>query len=136
MLGGTFAILVIAFLLEQVPKGTLITDPVAAQVGKELTEASHLSGASGLRTFWKIHFPLMVPGTVVAWALLFVHVIGDLDTSAILAGVHNPTIGSQILRLGEDGNFPAVASMGLLVVLVSTTAVMTVFLPSRRRKWA
>src|SRR5690606_12638970 len=70
MLGGSFTILVIAFLLEQVPKGTLTTDPIAAQVGSELTEASYVSGASGFRTFWKVHFPLMIPGTVVAWALL------------------------------------------------------------------
>jgi iron(III) transport system permease protein len=136
MLGGTFTILVLAFLLEQVPKGTLITDPVAAQVGRELTEAAHVSGASGLRTFWKVHFPLMMPGVTVAWALLFVHVIGDLDTSAIIAGIHNPTIGSQMLRLGEDGQYPTVAGLAILVVVISTTAVLTVFLPSRRRKWA
>lgn len=136
MLGGTFAILVIAFLLEQVPKGTLTTDPIAAQVGKELTEASQVSGASGFRTFWKIHFPLMIPGTVVAWALLFVHVVGDLDTSSLVAGVHNPTIGSQMLTLGENGDYPTVAAMALMVVLVSITAVLTVFVPSRRRKWA
>lgn len=136
MLGGTLTILVVAFLLEQVPKGTLTTDPIAAQVGHELTEASHVSGASGFRTFVKIHFPLMLPGTVVAWALLFVHVVGDLDTSAIVASVHNPTIGSQMLRLGENGEYPVVASLAVLVVLISTTAVTTVFVLTRRRKWA
>ncbi|TPE47116.1 ABC transporter permease [Amaricoccus solimangrovi] len=135
-LGGTFLILVIAFLLEQVPKGTLTTDPIAAQVGRELTEASQVSGASGFRTFWKVHFPLMLPGTIVAWALLFVHVIGDLDTSALVASVHNPTIGSQMLRLGENGDYPAVAALALLVVLMSTTTVTTVFVLSRGRKWA
>lgn len=136
MLGGTFTILVIAFLLEQVPKGTLTTDPIAAQVGRELVEASHTSGASGFRTFLKVYFPLMLPGTVVAWALLFVHVIGDLDTSAIVAGVHNPTIGSQMLRLGDNGNYPTVAALAILVVVISTTAVTTVFVLTRRRKWA
>lgn len=136
MLGGTFAMLVLAFLLEQVPKGTLTTDPVAAQVGKELVEASHISGASGLRTFIKVYFPLMLPGTVVAWALLFVHVVGDLDTSAIVAGPDNPTIGSQMLRLGDNGSYPTVAALAILVVLISTTTVMTVFVLTRRRKWA
>ncbi|PWK61293.1 iron(III) transport system permease protein [Aminobacter sp. AP02] len=136
MLGGSFTILVIAFLLEQVPKGTLTTDPVAAQVGRELTEASQMSGASGFRTFRKVHFPLMLPGTVVAWALLFVHVVGDLDTSAIVASVHNPTIGSQMLRLGENGDYPTVAALAILVVVISTTAVTTVFALTRRRKWA
>lgn len=136
MLGGSFAILIIAFLLEQVPKGTLTTDPIAAQVGKELQEASQMSGASGFRTFRKVYFPLMVPGTVVAWALLFVHVIGDLDTSAIVAGVHNPTIGSQMLRLGENGDYPTVAALAILVVVISTIAVTTAFTISRRRKWA
>jgi iron(III) transport system permease protein len=136
MLGGSFAILVIAFLLEQVPKGTLTTDPIAAQVGQELTEASHVAGAAGFRTFMKVHFPLMLPGTVVAWALLFVHVVGDLDTSAIVASVHNPTIGSQMLRLGENGDYPTVAALAILVVLISITVVTTVFVLTRRRKWA
>ena len=136
MLGGTFMLLVLAFLLEQVPKATLTTDPVAAQVGRELVEASHMSGASGLRTFIKVYFPLMLPGTVVAWALLFVHVVGDLDTSAILAGVNNPTIGSQMLRLGDNGSYPTVAALAILIVLISTASVMTVFVLTRRRRWA
>ncbi|HZY68581.1 MAG TPA: iron ABC transporter permease [Devosia sp.] len=136
MLGGTFTILVIAFLLEQVPKATLTTDPIAAQVGPELSEASHVSGASGFRTFMKVHFPLMIPGTVVAWALLFVHTVGDLDTSALVAGVHNPTIGSMMLSLGENGDYPTIAALAILVVLTSVTAVMIVFVPSRWRKWS
>lgn len=136
MLGGTFTILVLAFLLEQVPKGTLMTDPIAAQVGKELTEASQVSGASGLRTFMQINFPLMLPGTVVTWALLFMHVVGDLDTSAIVASVQNPTIGSQMLRLGENGDYATVAGLAIMVVLMATFVVTTVFVMTRRRKWA
>jgi iron(III) transport system permease protein len=135
MLGGTFALLVIAFLLEQVPKGTLTTDPIAAQVGRELAEASQMSGASTFRTFLRVYFPLILPGTAVAWALLFVHVIGDLEVSAIVASTHNPTIGSQMLRVGSNGDFAQVAALAILVVLISIVTVMTMFVLTRRRKW-
>jgi iron(III) transport system permease protein len=136
MLGGSFALLVIAFLLEQVPKGTLTTDPIAAQVGRELAEASQMSGASAFRTFLKVYFPLILPGTAVAWALLFVHVIGDLEVSAIVAGTHNPTIGSQMLRVGSNGDYATVAALAIMVVLISIVTVMTMFVMTRRRKWA
>jgi iron(III) transport system permease protein len=136
MLGGSFAILVLAFLLEQVPRGTLTTDPIAAQVGRELAEASQMSGASALRTFLKVYFPLMLPGTVVAWTLLFVHVIGDLEVSAIVASTHNPTIGSQMLRLGDNGDYATIAALAMVVVLISIGTVMTMFVLTRRRMWA
>lgn len=136
VLGGSFTLLVIAFLLEQVPRGTVTTDPIAAQVGRELAEASQMSGASALRTFVKVHFPLMLPGTVVAWALLFVHVIGDLEISAIIAGTHNPTIGSQMLRVGSNGDYATVAALAVLVVLISIVTVTTMFVVTRQRKWA
>lgn len=132
-LGGTLAILILAFLLEHVPKGTLMTDPVAAQVGNELTEAAQVSGASGLFTLWKIQLPLMVPGIVLVWALTFVHVVADLDTSALLAGPSNPTIGALMLELGENGNFASLTALALLVVMLTSTTVAAVFLFTRRR---
>lgn len=136
-LAGTVTILVVAYLSLFTPQATIITDPAALQVSTELKEASELSGARGFRTFGKVFLPLMAGSMSVAWGLVFVRVLGDLEVSALLAGPGNPTIGSQTLNLYQDGNFSGVAALTLVLTVITVVVVALVIGVSNRvSRWS
>ena len=129
---GTVTILLLAYIGLFVPQGTIITDPAAVQIGRELEEASALSGARSFRTYRTVFLPLMTSSMAIAWGLVFVRVLGDLEVSALLAGPGNPTIGSQTLQLYENGNFAGVAALTLMLTLVTAFVVIVVIGLSNR----
>jgi iron(III) transport system permease protein len=136
-LGGTWTILFLSYFLLFMSQGTLTTDPVAAQVGSQLREASQISGAHSWRTFRKIYFPLLLPGIAVGWALLFVRILGDLEVSALVAGPNNPTIGQQTLVLSSQGNYASLAALTTVLFIITTIVVVSVLALARRRsRWS
>ncbi|MDY7106243.1 MAG: iron ABC transporter permease [Actinomycetota bacterium] len=136
-LGGTFWILLIGYLALYLPQGSVAADTAASQVAPELAEASLVSGARAGRTFVKIQLPLMVPGLVAGWALLFARMAGDLTASAILSGTRNPVVGFRILDVYQNGSYAEVAALSTVLVAVTATVVTALMIWSRRHAtWA
>jgi len=135
-LNGTYIILLFAYLALYMPQASVAADTAAAQVGKELTEASRISGATGGRTLWKINLPLMAGGLAAGWALLFVRMMSDLTASAILAGTKNTVVGFRILEVYLGGSFATLAAISTILTLVSVIVIVPVMMFSKRRAGA
>jgi iron(III) transport system permease protein len=135
-LRGTFLILLLGYIALYLPQGSVAADTAAGQVGSELSEASQVSGARKGRTFWKVQLPLMIPGLVAGWALLFARMTGDLTASAILSGTRNPVVGFRILDVYQNGSYAEVASLStVLVVVTGVVIAVTMGWARRRSKW-
>lgn len=132
-LNGTFMILLLAYLVMYLPQGSVSADAAAAQVGKELEEASRICGRSGGGTFWRVSLPLMMGGLIAGWALLFVRTLTDLTASAILAGTGNPVVGSRILEVYEGASFSTLAALSTLLTLISAVVVALLMAYGRRQ---
>jgi iron(III) transport system permease protein len=132
-LGGTVAILLLAYLALYFPQTAVVADAAVAQVGRELPEASRVAGAGEGRTFRRVYTPLMVSGLAAGWALLFVRCVGDLTASSILAGPKNPVVGWKILQVYTDGSFSQMAALSTILTLVSGVVVVAVLTLTRRR---
>lgn len=132
LLSGTLAILLIGYLALYLPQASIAADAAVSSVGTELPEASAVCGAGPLRTFRKVYLPLMVPGLVAGWALLFIRMVGDLTASAILAGTGNPVVGFRILEVFTSGSYALLASLATVLVVV-TGLVLAVVLAYTRR---
>lgn len=131
-LNGTFLILLLAYLVLYMPQASIAADAAAAQVGIGLTEAAHVSGAGGGRTFLRINLPLMLPGLVAGWALLFVWMLGELNASAILAGSNNRVVGFQLLDTFVHGSYARLASLAIVLTAVNMIAVLLVMIVGKR----
>lgn len=131
MLGGTLVILIIAYLAHFLPQATVNADAAAAQVGPQLLEASHISGAGDARTFGRISLPLMLPDLIAGWALLFLWMFGEVNASIILASTRNPVIGMQVYNLYQQGFFGKLAALAILVLLIGGIVVAAAALLSR-----
>lgn len=132
-LHGTFLILLLAYLALYMPQGSVAADAAAGQVGDELTEASAVSGATGLRTFRKVSLPIMLPGLVAGWALLFVRMAGDLSASAILSGLSNTVVGFRILEIFRGGSYPLLAALSVVLTVITSSVLILVMWFTRRK---
>lgn len=131
-LGGTWMILLIGYLALYLPQASIASDAAVAVVGKELGEASTVSGARDWKTFFRVYAPLMLPGLIGGWALLFIRIVGDLTASAILSGTENVVLGFRILEVFNGGSYAELAALSATLVLVTGTVLFFVLLISKR----
>src|SRR5690606_89078 len=118
-LSGTFLILLLAYMAHFLPQATVNADAAAAQVSPQSLEASHISGAGDARTFMKISLPLMLPGLIAGWALLFLWMLGELNASVILASTSTPVIGFQIYSLFNQGFYGRLAALAIVMLIIN-----------------
>ncbi|MFG1943924.1 ABC transporter permease [Nonomuraea sp. NPDC048826] len=132
-LGGTLWILMLAYVSLHMPQATTASDAAVGQVGPELTDASRMSGAGQARTFRRITLPLMTPGLLAGWALLFVTIAGDIGASAILAGTGNEVVGFRILEVFANGDYAMLGAISIILTLATSLVVLPVTWYARRR---
>ncbi len=132
-LSGTLLILLLGYLALYLPQASVAADAAVSGVGKELTEASAISGASTMRTFRRIYLPLIMPGLAAGWALLFIRMVGDLTASAILAGTGNTVVGFRILEVYNSGSYALLASLATTLVVITTGVLLVVLVYTRRK---
>lgn len=130
-LGNTFAILLLCYIVLFLPQATISADAAASQIDRQLSEASWVAGAGGGRTFLRISLPLMVPGLIASWGLLFVWMTGELNASIMLSGTRVPVIGFQILQIFQTGGFPVLASLALVLTAINVVALSAAHLFER-----
>lgn len=131
-LGGTWLILLIGYIVLYLPQASIASDAAVAVVGRELDEASQVSGAGEWKTFFRVFVPLMTPGIVAGWALLFIRIVGDLSASAILSGTNNIVVGFRILEVFNGGSYALLAALSATLVLVTGTVLLFVLIISKR----
>ncbi|GAA3668791.1 iron ABC transporter permease [Arthrobacter ginkgonis] len=131
-LGGTWLILLLGYLALYLPQASIASDAAVAVVGRELDEASKVSGGNDWKTFFRVYIPLMTPGLVGGWALLFIRIVGDLTASAILSGTSNVVLGFRIMEVFNGGSYATLAALSAFLVLVTGTVLVAVLWISKR----
>lgn len=131
-LAGTMGILILAYVVINVPQAWISAQGALDQVGQPVLDASAISGATNLRTFLRINLPLMAGGLAAGWAMLFVVIVGDLNASSILAGPNTPVVGSVILSIFDAGTYSQIAALGSVVAVLTGFVICVVMAYSRR----
>lgn len=90
-----------------------------ATIDKRLLLASEGLGASPLRSFWTIYFPLSLPGVCAAATLVFVLSLGFFITPAILGGGRSVMAAELIyLRLFQSPDWGLGATISVLMMVI------------------
>lgn len=96
-------------------------------IPKSLLEASQDLGASSLRTFWKVVFPLALPGVIAGATFAFVLSLGDFIAPLLIGGPNGIMISNVVVSLfGAAYDWPlgsaiSLCMLVLVVVLISGT---------------
>ena len=100
----------------------------------ELLEVSSDLGASRLRTFWKVTFPLSMPGVIAAFVFVFIPTIGEYVTPQLVGGPSGFMFGSAIQTAfieGFDWQFGSAMAMFLIFAVAVLLAVFGRYLDVR-----
>ena len=92
----------------------------------ELEEAGRILGASRLRVLGEITAPLARSGIIATWCFIFIGVIRELSASIILFTPGTKVISVVIFDLKEEGQFGAIAVLGLVMLALTFATVAIV----------
>jgi iron(III) transport system permease protein len=123
ILYGTLWIMFAAFVTKELPIGYSQSDATFRGVHTELEEAGRILGAGRLRVLRDITAPLARSGIIATWCFVFIGVIRELSASIILFTPNTKVISVVIMDLKEEGQFGAIAVLGLFMLLVTFATV-------------
>ena len=123
---GTFWVLLIAYLTVFMPLGVRTISGVVLQLDKSLDECGQVCGASWWYRMRTITVPLLRPGLLAAWLLIFVASVRELGASILLMGPDSKVMTPAIVEAWFSSSSELTAAMALIQTVV-ITAMMVVF---------
>jgi iron(III) transport system permease protein len=125
ILYGTLWILFVAYVTKEMPVGYAQSDATFRAIPAELEEAGRILGAGRLRVLGEITAPLARSGVIAAWCFIFIGVIRELSASIILFTPDTKVMSVVIFDLKEEGQFGAIAVLGLFMIGMTFAVVLT-----------
>ena len=114
---GTSVIMIIAYLIKHLMMGMRTVSSSMSQVHYSLEECSQISGASWLRTMWKITGPLIFPSIAAGWFLIFIPSFYELSMTTLLYSGTTKTIGFQLYEYWTFTSQPMSCAMAIGILL-------------------
>ncbi|HXY52353.1 MAG TPA: ABC transporter permease [Terriglobales bacterium] len=104
-------------------------------IPRSLVEASQDLGASPWQTFWRVIFPLSIPGVLAGATFAFVLSLGDFLAPLLLGGPSGIMISNIVVSLfGAAYNWPLGAAISLCMLML---VVSLLFVSEQlERKWS
>lgn len=131
----TLWILLLAYFVKFLSFAVKALTTNVQQIDPTLEEASRMSGAGFLSTFARIWFPLLRPGMLASWFLIFMPAFSELTMSVLLVGPGTETVGTALFYLQEYGDPPAASVLAVLILvfILGAWALAALFGPRSSR---
>ncbi|MGZ4463218.1 MAG: ABC transporter permease, partial [Gaiellaceae bacterium] len=123
---GTLWILLIAWITAALPYAVRYVSVSMGQIGQELEEAAHTSGATWWQSLRRILLPLLVPGLLAGWLSTLIVSLRQLASSVVLYAPGTQVLSVLIWEQYANGQLPQLAALG--VVMVISLATLTALL--------
>jgi iron(III) transport system permease protein len=122
---GTLWILLLGYTIRFFTYGQRTISAVLVSVSVELEEASQTSGANWSTTMRRILLPLMRPGVVAGWLLLFITFMREVSMSLLLSRSGTETLSAALYSLLLYDPVGAAAAFTLVqVIMILAAAVL------------
>ena len=127
---STFSVSLVLFY-SWVPFVALPIFAVLENMDHRLLEAAQDLGASKWATFWRVTFPLSLPGVIAGFVFVLIPTTGEFIAPLLVGGTDNQLFGNSIQGFfgnTPNWNFGSVLAMTLIVVVVILMLVFGRFL--------
>lgn len=102
------------------------------KINRAYLEAAADLGDGPARRFWRITFPLSLPGVVAAFVMMFVPTTGEYITPLMVGGPDNMLIGNLVQAMfGPMNNWPAGAALAVVMMFTVALAGVVVLVLDR-----
>jgi len=100
---------------------------------RTLEQAAQDLGANEWRTFWRITFPLLLPGILGGALMAFTLSLDDFLVTAFTAGTASPTMPLYIYSLVRRGVTPEINALSTVLLVASMGLIVVSLILQRRR---
>jgi spermidine/putrescine transport system permease protein len=110
---------------------------VLENMDSRLLEAAEDLGASRATTFWKVTFPLSLPGAIAGFVFVLIPTTGEFITPLFVGGTQSQMFGNSIQGFfseTSDYNYGSVLAITLIAVVVLLTLIFGRFLNTDLRE--
>jgi iron(III) transport system permease protein len=134
-LGGTSAILILAYSIRNLPLAVRPARAALESVGGDLERAAQSLGAGKMRTLMRVTLPLIFPSLLAAGLICFITGAGEFVASQLLYSALTRPVSVRIFEIFRTEPAPAFA-LSLCLMLLSIIAIAAAGLLQRRaRRW-
>jgi iron(III) transport system permease protein len=125
---GTLWIILVAYVAKFTPYAQRSVAATLLSISTELDECSRVSGATWWRTMREVVLPLLRPGIVGGWLLLFIILFRELGMSLFLygAGTETVSIAIYLLMLERPTTTAAACLIQTMVILLAVVVLRRV----------
>ena len=129
---GTLWLLGIAYLTVLLPLGLRTLAGVVLQIDKSLEECARVCGASWSQQMRTVTLPLLRPGIVAAWLLIFISSVRELGAAIFLRSANSKVIAPAIVNSWITASTELASAMALLQTASVFFAVILLLRVTRR----
>ena len=129
---NTILILVLTYTILYIPYAVQNIKNVNQNISKNLIEAAEISGSTGWTLFRTITLPLLRPGIISGWILIFCISMRELVGSLMLRPPNTDTSSTFIYRQFEQGN--SAQGMAMALLSIGITSVILIAMERWQRK--
>ena len=131
--GKSMGMVYVVQIWKNMPFQLLILYPAIDGVRRDIVEASRNLGASGIRSFFEVTFPLTVSTSIIAVILVFIGTFGDFSVSAT-AGPRYPFSVSRLMYYSAYSRYDwGLAACIALTMILLITVLVSVYTYIQRR---
>lgn len=121
---GTIALLVTACLIRFLPQSLQAQEAAMALVSPGLEEAGLCCGYSRWQVLRKITLPLIRPGLLAGWGMVFLSALKELPATLLLRPAGFDTLAVRIWLEASEGFYVLAAPASLLLIAVSVPGLI------------
>jgi putative spermidine/putrescine transport system permease protein len=126
---------VISLGLQGFPYAFLMLLGYVSGINPDLEKASQMLGATRVQTFWRVLFPLMVPGIAISFCLNFVMAFSVFPSAVLLGQPSGPTRVISIAAYQwafEKFNFNAASAISMIMAAIELVVISAVLIARNR----
>jgi iron(III) transport system permease protein len=127
LLYGTAWILILAFTTRFLPIAFVNSNAAIRSINPELEEAVRTLGGSRLTAVRYVVLPMLKRSLAGAFILVFIPATRELSTAIFLYSINTQVLSVLLFDKSDEGNFEMLASIGLVLVVITVTLVLVGF---------
>jgi iron(III) transport system permease protein len=129
---GTLWLMALAYFTVLMPLGVRTLAGVVLQIDKSLEECARVCGASWGYQLRTVTIPLLRPGIIAAWLLVFIASVRELGVSIFLVGPNAKVIAPSIISSWLSSSSELSAALALIQTVAVFVALIVLFRATRR----
>ena len=127
--------LVLAMTQIELPLIVLPLIAILSRLPRHLSEAAEVAGAGPWRILVTVLLPLMLPGLLAGWILVFASTSASFVTQAVIGGARNVYVPQLIYReVGTLFDWPLASAIAIVLLLSTGAFLLALTIVSRHRR--